>query len=204
MKSKWLAPILPYIAVWAGFFVFHNAWLTLLGFHLAILVTLAFLRPRLPVATLFKTTNPKHILLSVFVCLTGGVGLYFLWDVFAVATDLREQLLRLDLNASTWMGFIAYFSLVNPLVEEYFWRGGLGSDSKSLFAGDFLYAAYHVMVIWNKVHPFSILLVLIALIFAGWFWRQLYRHDGGLLAPVLGHMAADFAILMTVYIMAGK
>ena len=37
------------------------------------------------------------------------------------------------------------------------------------------------------------------LVLAGWFWRQLARADGGLLAPVLGHMAADFTILMAVY-----
>jgi len=38
------------------------------------------------------------------------------------------------------------------------------------------------------------------LILAGWFWRQIAREDQGLLAPVLGHMAADFTILMAVYL----
>ncbi len=37
------------------------------------------------------------------------------------------------------------------------------------------------------------------LVLAGWLWRQLAREDGGLLAPVLGHMAADFTILMAIY-----
>lgn len=203
MRSKWLAPILPYLAVWAGFFLFSNAWLTLIGFHLAILLTLAWLRPTLRVDTLFKTTKPKYVFLSMFVGFAGGIGLYLLWDLFSVSNDLPEQLARLDLNSSTWMGFIAYFSLVNPFIEEYFWRGALGDSARQLYIGDVVYAGYHVMVVWNKVPAYSILITLMALVFAGWFWRQLYRRDGGLLAPVLGHMVADFAILMTVYTMTG-
>ena len=34
----------------------------------------------------------------------------------------------------------------------------------------------------------------------GWFWRQISREDEGLLAAVLGHMAADFSILFAVYL----
>lgn len=203
MKTKWLAPILPYLAVWAGFFILSNAWLTLLGFHLAIILSLFWLRPTLRIDTLFKTTKPKYVLLSMFVCFIGGFGLYLLWDMFAVAGDLPDQLARLDLNLSTWGGFIAYFSLVNPFVEEYFWRGVLGNSARQLYIGDLVYAGYHVMVVWNKVPAYSILIMLAALVFAGWFWRQIYRRDGGLLAPVLGHMVADFAILMTVYTRTG-
>ncbi len=203
MKSKWLAPLLPYLAVWAGFFIFSNAWATLIGFHLAILLTLAWLRPTLRIDALFKTTKPKYVLLSVFVCFAGGFGLYLLWDMFAIAKDLPEQLARLDLNSSTWAGFIAYFSLINPFVEEYFWRAVLGNTAKQLYIGDLVYAGYHVMVVWDKVPAYSILIMLAVLVFAGWFWRQIYQRDGGLLAPVLGHMVADFTILMTIYRMAG-
>lgn len=32
--------------------------------------------------------------------------------------------------------------------------------------------------------------------------KQIARADGGLLAPALGHMAADFAILVAVYCLA--
>ena len=51
----------------------------------------------------------------------------------------------------------------------------------------------------NKVQPGVILYSLVVLVLAGWFWRQLARADEGLLAPALGHMAADFTILMAVY-----
>jgi len=46
----------------------------------------------------------------------------------------------------------------------------------------------------------TIIFALFMLVLAGWLWRQIAREDHGLLAPVLGHMAADFTILMAVYL----
>jgi hypothetical protein len=98
-----------------------------------------------------------------------------------------------------WPVFIAYFVLANPLIEEYFWRGYLGSPTRGLYPSDFLYAGFHALILMNKMQIGAILYSLIVLVLAGWFWRQLARLDGGLLASVLGHMAADFTILMAVY-----
>jgi membrane protease YdiL (CAAX protease family) len=125
--------------------------------------------------------------------------LYFLWDVFGFASDLSAQVASLGLNALNWPVFIAYFALVNPWIEEYFWRGWLGSESKSLHTSDFLYAGFHGLILVNKVVTGSIIFGLSVLIVAGWFWRQVAREDGGLLTPVIGHMAADFTILVAVY-----
>jgi hypothetical protein len=43
---------------------------------------------------------------------------------------------------------------------------------------------------------------LVVFVLAGWFWRQHAPAEEGLLATVLGHMAADFTILMAVYRMS--
>jgi hypothetical protein len=83
-------------------------------------------------------------------------------------------------------------------VEEYFWRGVFGSDTKKLTVIDAVFAGYHALVLWGRVHPLSILFAVIILTSAGWLWRQFTREDGGLLAAVLGHMAADFSILMVI------
>jgi hypothetical protein len=199
MNKKWLAPVLPYLAVWAGLFLFKSAWAALIGFHLAILLMLAILRPNIPINILFKSNHPTRILLSALFCSVGGIGLYFLWPVFGMASDLPAQLQSIGLTSSSWPLLIAYFSLVNPFIEEYFWRGVLGTDSTKINIGDFLYAGYHALVLWGRLHPLSIVLALIVLTSAGWVWRQVAREDKGLLAPVLGHMAADFMILLAVY-----
>jgi hypothetical protein len=203
-NKKWLAPVLPYLAVWAGLFLFKSTWFTLIGFHIAILLTLAVVRPSLPITILFKSQSLKWIFISMFVCGTSGIGLYFLWDVFGVVPDLSVRLRSIWLNPSSWFAFIAYFSLVNPWVEEYFWRGVLGSDIKKLHVMDAVFAGYHVLVLWGRVHPLSILFAVIILTSAGWLWRQFSREDGGLLAAVLGHMAADFSILLVIYWMCNS
>lgn len=197
---KWIAPSLAYLAVGLGLFVFHSAWGALLGFHAAIIGSLLIVRPNIPVAILFKSKNFKWILLSVALCGSSGIALFFLWDVFEVASDLPAQLALLGLNSRTWIPFIAYFALVNPFIEEYFWRGYLGSASKRLHISDFLYAGFHALILIRKVPIVSILFGVGALVGAGWLWRQIaHQEDGGLLAPVLGHMAADFTILLTIW-----
>lgn len=193
--------ILPYLAVWAGLFLFKNAWFTLIGFHVAILLALLVIRPDVPISILSKSKSAKWILFSVLFCSTSGIGLFLLWNVFGVAPDLPEQLQVLGLNSISWFPFIGYFSLVNPFVEEYFWRGVLGSATRKLYIGDLIYAGYHAIILWGRVSPFSILFAVIILVSAGWLWRQLLRNDKGLLAAVLGHMVADFSILLTIYAM---
>ena len=98
--------------------------------------------------------------------------------------------------------FIAYFAFVNPFIEEYFWRGYLGNPTKGLYRSDFLYAGFHALILIGKLPVQWILYGMVVLIIAGWFWRQIMREDQGLLAPVLGHMAADFTILLAIYLHA--
>lgn len=198
-NKKWLAPILPYLAVWAGLFLFKNAWFALIGFHISILFVLVIARPNIQINILFKSKSKKWTIISILLCGSSGIGLYFLWEIFGTANDLPQQLESFGLTSSTWFIFIAYFSLVNPFLEEYFWRAYLGSPTRGFYIGDLVYAGYHGLVLMNKVHPISILFAMASLTFIGWLWRQMFREDEGLLAPVLSHMAADFTILLSVY-----
>jgi len=199
---KWLTPLLPYLAVAIGLFWLHQAWLTLLGFHLAIILSLLLSKSSIPANILFKSNDIRWVALSMLLCGSSGITLYLFWSHLGFVTDLPEKVESLGLTRSIWPLFITYFVLVNPLIEEYFWRGYLGSPTRGLFISDFLYAGFHALVLWNKVQPGSIIYSLILLVFAGWFWRQIACADQGLLAPVLGHMAADFTILMAVYRMS--
>ncbi len=196
MSPKWLAPAFAYLALWAGLFSLKSAWGALLGFHLVILAALFFFRAETPSLAALKNARLKTIFLSTALCGLSGVGLSFFWNKLQLHPNLPAQLKNLGLNASSWPPFIAYFSLVNPLLEEYFWRGLLGGAQKSPQPGDFIYAGYHALILYGRASSLSIVAALVLLTAAGWFWRQLAREDGGLLAPILGHAAADFAILI--------
>lgn len=129
MKST--APTLAYLTVGFGLFWFHSAWGALLAFHLAIVISLLFAKPNVPISILFRSKNIKWDIASLLLCGSSGITLYFFWSYFGFAADLTAQVESLGLNAATWPPFIAYFALVNPFVEEYFWRGYLGSPTKS-------------------------------------------------------------------------
>ncbi len=197
---KWIAPILVYLVVALGLFVSRNAWSALLSFHFAILISLLIARPNIPIKTLFTNRNIEWILISILLCGSSGITLYFLWDKFEIAGDLSARVKAIGLNQFNWIPFIAYFTLANPWIEEYFWRGYLGSNTTNFYISDFLYAGFHGLVLMNYVQANMIVYSLALLILAGWFWRQIARASGGLLAPVLGHMAADFTILLAVYL----
>lgn len=196
---KWIAPILVYLVVSVGMFYFQDAWGALIGFHIAIVLSLCIAKPAIPIKTLSTGNSLKWLLIMVPLCASTGLTLYLLWEKFGVTGDIPTRVEALGLNASNWVTFIAYFTLVNPLVEEYFWRGYLGSNTRNLAASDFLYSGFHGLILWNKVPPIMILCSLAVLVLAGWFWRQIARIDGGLRVPVAAHMTADLAILLAVY-----
>jgi len=197
--KKWFAPVLVYSGVGLGLFFFRNAWIALLIFHLAIILSILIARPDISIKILFRSKDIKWILVSVLLCGSSGITLFFLWNKFGIAENLSVRLEAMGLNRSNWIAFITYFALINPFLEEYFWRGYLGSKTTNFTVSDSLYAGFHGLILINNVRTDMIMYSLTVLIFAGWFWRQIERADGGLLAPVLGHMAADFSILMAVY-----
>ncbi|MEW6404426.1 MAG: CPBP family glutamic-type intramembrane protease [Chloroflexota bacterium] len=199
---KWIAPLGAYAAVVVGLLLAHSAWGALLAFHFAIIVSLWLAKPDISPSLLFKSTHKKWIALSILLCGSSGVGLYFLRSTFGIAEDLSARLASIGLSSATWPLFIAYSTLVNPFIEEYFWRGYLGSPARGLHIFDGIFAGYHVFLLEGKAPASSIVFGFVLLTLAGWFWRQLTRQDQGLLAPVLGHMAADFSILMALYWMS--
>jgi hypothetical protein len=206
MKSiKAVAPLVPYVAILIGLFWAHCAWVALLGFHAGMLAILRIERPATPIARLFHPGN--NLPMSAACMILGGssgVLLYFLWPFLGDLQSLPAYLASLGLTSATWPAFIAYFSLINPWLEEYFWRGYLGSPSKSLTWIDLFFAGYHLLVLYRIISLGWLLLVAIVLTLSAWLWRQTVRASGGLLIACLSHLAADLAVLLVAYSLSTK
>jgi hypothetical protein len=191
--------ILPYLAVFFGMITLHNAWGALVGFHLALLPLLVTRRQE--IFTRFLTTVSIRILLPVAIAgLFAGLGLWLTWPVAGIPADFPARVSALGLSGFIWLLFIAYFALVNPWLEEAYWREVLTKSSSYPALVDFLFAGYHLIILSLFVSPVWMLFALIILAAAGWFWRQVSRYTGSLLPATFSHMLADLSILLVLYL----
>lgn len=193
-----VAPVVPYAAVLVGLYALGNAWVAVIGYHLGIACVITAAGSWRRARDLLRGWSVRATLALVPVFLAAGVAIYLAWPVARLeqvdpATALAE--LGLDRGA-LWL--FAWYSLINPWLEELYWRGFLYRETRRPAACDLLFGGYHVLVLLLLVEwPFAVL-AGVALAAAGWVWRLLVRRYDGLLVPVLTHLAADVAIVTAV------
>ena len=196
---QYISVLTPYIAVVIGLYVFNNAWLTLVLYHLGILA-FSMTGPRRGLLEKFKTgwNLPLAAAAAVMSLLVVPI-LFFLWPFIGnTAASLDTTLSQMGLSGPAWLLFIVYFSTVQPFLEELYWRGFLGSTQRWFSSTDLIFAGYHVLVLARFVDGPWLLLVFLAVAFAGAVWRILASRLNGLAVPLLSHVLADMAIITTV------
>lgn len=194
-----LGILMPYLAVWLGLYIFHSGWIAIFLYH-AVIIALVTMAKAWPGREAFRTNTPmwKIALFGLAGC-SAGVLVYFLWPFLNFSSSLGEVLLRWGLTPNAWPFFIAYSALVNPWLEEIYWRGWLGSAAKRLILHDFIFGGFHLVVLAPFLSLFWLTIALLALTFSGWIWRQVDRVEKSMLATSLFHMAADVSILLVVW-----
>lgn len=195
---------MPYLVIWLGLFVIKNAWSAVIGYHLGIilLVTLAGAWP--PLQKFHPGASPwKVILFSLTGCLA-GVAVYMLWPMIQASPALKLSLVEWGLNANSWLPFILYSALINPWLEEIYWRNWLGSaDSKPILT-DAVFAGFHLIVLAPFISIIWLAVVFIVLTSSGWMWRQVMQAEKSMLASTLFHMSADVSILLVIWSTLGS
>lgn len=197
-----IAPLMPYLAVALGMYGAYSAWTALGLYHAGMLVALAMQgQGRVGIG---KSQLKLHWLLLVTVVFAmGGVLLYVLWPLLGRdGSMLADRLAVFGVTRTTWPLLAVYFCLVNSTLEEFFWRGRLGSDTRHITRNDVFFAGYHAFVMMAFANPIWALPVFVACAFGGWLWRRLRSLSGGLLLPVLTHIAADISIVVAVHLRA--
>ena len=199
MFVRLFRPLLPYLAVGLGLFAFHNVWVAILAYHAGVATVVLLAKLVVPFQTFLKSTDYKLLLLSAAIGAGGGILLYLLWPLLSVPPDINTYLRSIGLTGTAWPYFIVYYILVNPILEEYYWRGLLGSSAKRPVMNDLLFAGYHLVVLSGKIGVPWLVVVLLAICGAAWYWRQISRLTEGLLAATISHMVADITVILTIY-----
>ena len=202
--KKLVFPLVPYITVSLGIFVFRSAWLAIIAYHLAMLLVVLTDKNRPSPGQLFRTNGALAPVSLAGLGACVGIALYLLWPYLSVPGDLGAYLQSLGLNGLSWLLFIAYYAGVNPLVEEYYWRAYPGTGSKLPEPNDFFFAGYHIVLLAGKMGVLWLAVLFLLLVAVAWLWRQSGRFSGGYLAGTLSHLAADLTIIVAVYLMAGR
>jgi hypothetical protein len=194
-----ISPSIPYITISIGLLVFHSAWLAILSYHTGMVVILLLSRTGVDIRRSYKSNNFCFPLISALVGAGSGILLFTLWPLFAIPDDINSYIQNIGLNKGSWPVFLGYFVLVNPWLEEYYWRGYLATDTKGITPNDLLFSGYHLIVLAGYIETIWLIVVFVCLTVGAWFWRQMNRLNGGLLASTVSHMAADITVIFTIY-----
>jgi len=196
LRFLWI--ILPYACVFLGLIILHSAWGALIGFHIGLLPVL-IPNWRVISRSVFLPV-PWQVLWPVSISgLIAGPGLWLLWICFGVPSEYQLKVAALGLVGASWPVFIAYFTLVNPWLEEAFWRCILTSPSRYPALIDFLFAGYHLIILSMFVGLSWMVFAFAVLSIASWLWRRVSHYTDSLLPAVFAHMLADLSILCTLY-----
>ncbi len=206
MKSpKITAVVVSYVTVALGLFWVHSAWAAQLGFHICILIMLIIAKPPIPIDKLFKPGNHQLLLIGCAVlAASSGMALYLFWPMLGNTPKLSGYLASLRLTSITLPAYMIYFVLVNPWLEEYFWRGFLGSPSKNIIPTDLSFAGYHLLVIFRTISVAWLFPIFVSLTLVSWLWRQVSRLSDGLLIASISHLTADLSVMTFVYLLISK
>ncbi|HEX2950575.1 MAG TPA: CPBP family glutamic-type intramembrane protease [Armatimonadota bacterium] len=195
-----VSPGIPYLAVLLGLYVMRNAWIAIGVYHLGMVAVLLWERRIDTLRALFRGFHPGLFCMIVAICLIGGGVTYLGWPLLGLP-HFAERLARTGLTADILPWFFLYFSLVNPMLEETFWRGYHGDPSPQPVWHDLWFAGYHLPVLALFMHWRWLPLMLGGLVAIAWIWRLLVRRLDGLLINYSSHVAADAGIALAVLLL---
>ncbi len=202
---------IPYAAVGIGLYVFGSAWITVgLYYGGAIIYIAATGRKELMAgpaawagsAPILRTRDRGLAIVTCGVFALAGVALYYLWPVAARANvDLGGFLEAMGLGGRRFRGFAVLFCLLNPVVEEVFWRGCLEDDRRGVSWIDAAFAGYHVPVLVMVINVGVSAVAFAILCTTSWYLRRLRHESRGLGIGWAAHFLADVSIMTAALVL---
>jgi membrane protease YdiL (CAAX protease family) len=201
---KIIAPLIPYMTVGIALLVFHNALAAILSYHICMVVLILLSRTEFSLKQVLGSRKYWFPVITGLLGAGSGMLLYLIWPLLAVPDSINSYVRSVGLNEQAWPVFIAYFVLVNPWIEEYYWRGYLTSPSRGIVLNDLFFAGYHLIVLAGYMANIWLIALFAGLTAGAWFWRQMNRLNGGLLPSIISHFTADLTVMLVIFYFSTK
>lgn len=199
-KFKLAGISIPYIAILFGLFVFKNVFLAISIYYVGIIIFSGITGGPGFIKSIFSGWDIRIAVFAVMMGGLSGVVVYTAWNLSALeGISLKDVFAEYGLEGIRVYVFAALAILVNPAIEEVFWRGLLGVKDRRISWLDAAFAGYHVPALLLVIKPLMAIFAFIALCGAGWGLRFIRNKLGGLIVPYLAHLAGDVSIVAAIY-----
>jgi len=210
--------LLPLPIVWIGFYVFHSYWFAALSYALIVCAfpSLVFAKrvrelpeslslQLVPNSQKFSRRMGAVAVLSMGAMLLGWAILSRLMIDWS---HLPAQLAAVHCSVDFWFWiFVIYFVVVNPIAEEYFWRGIVYNTLKNLWGTPLavavsciLFGGWHWVIIQHFFAPLWHIPLTLMIMVGGMIFTWAYEHTNSLIEPILIHsLGADLPIMVILW-----
>ncbi|MDK1031743.1 MAG: lysostaphin resistance A-like protein [Planctomycetia bacterium] len=201
-RLKLISTAAPYVAVLIGLYILKNAWIAIGLYHCGITVFLIANDKNNLLRKVYTGWNSMMAVASMVMSAMIFPLVFFFWGHMQLENvSLTSALADLGLHGTSWFFFAIYFSTVQPLLEEMYWRGYLECKQKYFSWTDLAFAGYHILVLaWFIKLPW-LAIAFVALTATAYIWRYIASRLKGLAVPLLSHVVADVTIIAVTYVL---
>eukprot|EP00743_Colponemidia_sp_Colp-15_P002444 GILK01002649.1.p1 GENE.GILK01002649.1~~GILK01002649.1.p1 ORF type:complete len:287 (-),score=24.15 GILK01002649.1:1117-1977(-) len=206
----------PSFFVWFGLGVLRSAVFAMFGFHIfsCVVFPLLFIRVTNSIELsvllepfVYKWREQVKRGLPLFVGFAGCLFGFYAILSGRVIDNVASKMETFGLHAyykGILVFFLLYFTIVNPLLEEFFWRSFLhhcfGRNERERVFVSCAYALYHFFVLYWFYPTWECMIAVLALCAAGRMFLVITEHVG-LLTATIAHSGADFAVMLILFSM---
>lgn len=196
------AASIPFVAVAVGLYLLSNAWVAIAIYYSGVIIYVHLIGREQIAACLFKGWNSKSLLVCAPVFASAGGAVLWLWP-HAVLPGVSLAGYMSDTGLGEWRFtvFAIVFCLINPVMEEVFWRGCFASNPGRPSWTDAAFAGYHVPVALMVTDNALSVTAFTVLFLTAWYLRYLRYRLNGLATAILAHLIADISIMTAFWLL---
>jgi membrane protease YdiL (CAAX protease family) len=198
--------VVPALLVLIGLSGFHSIPMAVFLYHGYCLINIVLSGRQIgkqgfPSLLEFLIAGACGVILSLL-----SVGLWRLTgDLIADPDICRTRIEGFGLPIDRWGLFAAYFLLVNPVIEELYWRGCVQERAREIgiLRDAFVavpFSLWHIVTIWAVCGPIAAALGGVAVYCVGVLLTMMYRQSRSLGRCIVWHaMMADLAVISLMF-----